>query len=75
MSSANKEWRGYSLRELSSRRAETLARIEIEKVRLAVSRKNALLPSLLKAVSLTEYIVVGMKLWRHIAPLLRRRKR
>lgn len=81
----NAEWSGYTFDRLTYERAVTLARIEIEKHRLAIdadrARQGNLLFSrstfsrLLSVVNFTDFIVIGVKLWRTVAPLFTRKKR
>jgi len=85
LSSAKKDtWEGYSFDRLAYERAVTLARIEIEKHRLAVdlerTRQGNMILSrttfsrLLGLVNFTDMVVVGVKLWRAVSPIFSRKK-
>lgn len=85
LSSAKKDaWEGYTFDRLAYERAVTLARIEIEKHRLAVdlerTRQGNMILSrttfsrLLGLVNFTDMVVVGVKLWRAVSPIFSRKK-
>ncbi|MDO4320871.1 MAG: hypothetical protein Q4C34_09895 [Bacteroidales bacterium] len=83
--SAKKDaWTGYTFDRLAYERAVTLARLEIEKHRLATdierTRQGNLLFSrstfsrLISIVSFTDFIVIGVKLWRTLSPIFSRKR-
>lgn len=80
------QWKGYSMEELNIRRAEILARKEIEKYRLSASldglRKSSPLlggaPGFMGKASgwfsYIEYGLIAYRVARRFLPFLRRRK-
>lgn len=77
-------WRGYTLDELRYERVIALTRIEIEKSKLidASETTREQLPligrstatSLFRSISKIEYLIIAIKLFRKIAPLLKKKK-
>lgn len=78
-------WRGYSLEELQYERVITLARIEIEKSKLAdaaectrselpIIGSSSSLSTALRSISKLEYLLIAIKLFRKIAPLFKKKK-
>lgn len=79
-----KEWKGYTLEELRYEQAVSLARIETQGDILAadferVRSGNFFLnrntfSKVLTMINYTDFMVIGFKLMRRIAPLFSRRK-
>lgn len=77
-------WGGYTFDELAVERAVTLARIELEKERVLIQsdrlrKGNFALSSgffgrLMSMVNYADIFVIGVKLWRTISPIFRRRR-
>lgn len=77
-------WNGYTLEQLAYARAITLARAEVERRHLAAEfdrtrQGNVLLSrntfsKLLGLLSFTDFIVIGVKLWRSLSPVFSRKK-
>lgn len=77
-------WRGYTLDELRYERVIALTRIEIEKAKMldAAEQTRDSLPligrsaatSMIRSISLLDYVILAVKLYRKIAPLFRKKK-
>ena len=82
--SAKKDWKGYTIDELAYHRAVALIRIDVEKERISreysrVSQGNILLSKSLftrvvSVMSYADFIVLGVKMWRRVAPLFKKKK-
>lgn len=78
-------WRGLTLDQLAYYRAVTLAKTEIERHRLNIemdrARQGNFLLSrstfsrMLSLVNFTDMIVVGVKLWRSVSPIFKKKNR
>lgn len=78
------DWEGYTLEELTYRRALVLARIELTKDRMSenisrIKKGNVLLSGasfgrILKMINYTDFIVLGISLWRKFKPLFKRNR-
>lgn len=79
------EWPGYSMDDIAYHRALTLARIEITKERMGmdvdrIKKGNIFLSHswfsrIMKMVDYTDVFVIGISLWRKIAPIFSRKKK
>lgn len=82
--SKDTEWAGYDLDRIMYERAVLLARIEVEKERLAfeserlrhgnVSMSRSFFSRVLGMVGYADFLVLGIKIWRTISPVFRRKK-
>jgi len=80
-----REWKGYTLEQIAYERVVTWARIEIEKEAATtnydrlrqgnVGMSSSLFSRLTGALYYADYIVILVKLYRYISPLLRKRKK
>lgn len=78
------EWAGYDFDQIIYERAVLLARIEVEKERLAfegdrlrhgnVAMSRSFFTRLMGLVSYADFIVLGVKIWRIISPVFRKKK-
>ncbi len=78
------EWPGYDLDRIMYERAVLLARIEVEKERLSfegerlrhgnVSMSRSFFSRMLGVVGYADFIVLGLRIWRTISPVFRRKK-
>lgn len=76
----NHEWEGYTMDRLVYERAVTLARIELEKERIVIEGNRvrqgnlffnkSTFSRLMGMINYADFLVIGVKLWRRIAPLL-----
>lgn len=76
-------WKGYTMDQLIVRQIVVKAKIEIEKDRLANSLKGmkkssplapaGILRSIFTAISAADYVFWGIKIFRKLRPLLRRK--
>lgn len=81
----SEQWKGMTFDQLAYYRAVALARTQIERRRLAIeldrARRGNILFSrstfsrLLELVNFTDMLVVGVKVWRSLAPLFGKRRR
>lgn len=79
-----KDWCGYTMEEVAYRRAIALIRIDVEKERISheysrFSQGNVLLSKSLftrfvSVLSYADFLVLGVKLWRTVAPIFRKKK-
>lgn len=78
------EWPGYDFDRIVYERAVLLARMEVEKERLAfegdrlrrgnVTMSRSFFTRMLGIVSYADFFVLGVKIWRTISPIFRRKK-
>ncbi len=78
-------WNGYTLEDMAYLRATTLIRIEVEKERVSheysrLSSGNLLLSKslfsrIMSMMSYADFIVLGIKLWRRVAPLVSKKRK
>lgn len=78
-------WDGYNFDELKYVQAVTLAKIDLEKERLSMKaerlKKGNLLfapgafTKILSLINYTDFLVFGVKFWRKISPLFRKKRR
>ena len=78
------EWSGYDYDQIMYERAVLLARMEVEKERLAfegerlrkgnVTMSRSLFSRVLGIVSYADFFVLGVKIWRTVSPLFRKKK-
>lgn len=83
--SPDTRWKGYTLEEMTYLRATALIRIEVEKERISheysrLSSGNLLLSKSLFSrivgmMSYADFIVLGIKLWRRVAPLVSKKRK
>jgi len=78
------DWSGYDLDRIVYEKAVLLARIEAEKDRLVsegdrmragnVSMSRSFFSRMLGFVSYTDFFVLGVRIWRIMAPLFKKKK-
>lgn len=81
----SREWQGYTYEQLVYERALALARIEMEKERASaeserVRRGNfmlsrSLFSRLVSALSYADFLVIGVRMWRKLAPLFSKKSK
>lgn len=79
------EWTGYTFDQLIYERAVTLARSEMERQHLEVEMDRArqgnfllsrsTFSKVLGLVSFTDFIVIGVKIWRALSPIFSKKKK
>lgn len=87
IASPNRRWEGYNFEELRAQRTLCAARIMIERNNLARetdrlraafterdrTMKSTLLGRMVSALNYMDWMVLGINIFRHLAPLFRRK--